>query len=135
MALLPPIARLVLESFPKDEQKWLGILLQPLNQFIEATYAALNRGLTLKDNLAADIRELNCDSAGPFKLAWNLKQRPLTVNVGAVRRTDGSVFTLADAVGVRWSFTQSGELQIDQVVGITPTASAKYTLTLVCFTG
>lgn len=135
MASLPPIVRLVLETFPKEEQKWLGLLLQPLNQFIEATYAALNRGLTLKENLAADIRELNADSTGPFKLAWNLNQRPVAVHIGNLRRTDGSTFTLGAAVSIRWSFTQTGELQIDQIIGITPTATAKYTFTLVCFTG
>ena len=135
MALLPPIARLVLETFPQAEQKWLPLLLQPLNSFIESVYGALNRSLTLRENMAADIRELTADSAGPHKLAWNLKSRPLTVHVGNVRRLDGASFSIVDAVGVRWSFTQDGALQIDQIVGVVPTASAKYIITLVCFTG
>jgi hypothetical protein len=135
MALLPPIARLVLETFPNAEQKWLPLLLQPLNSFIESVYGALNRSLTLRENMAADIKELNADSLGPFKLAWNLKQRPVAVFIGNIRRTDGSIVALPAAVSIRWSFTQAGELQIDQIIGITPTASEKYTLTLVCFTG
>lgn len=135
MSTLPPIQRLVLEDFPTDERKWLGKLLQPVNQFFESVYSALNRNLSLADNLSADVRTVELDGQFPLKLAWTLKSKPAAVLVGDVYRTDGTTITLSAAVFVQWQFNQSSQLQIDGVVGITPSGTAKYKVSLVSFTG
>jgi hypothetical protein len=134
MATLPPVQRLVTEDFA-DQKKWIGKLLLPLNDFMESVYRALNQGLTVKENLAADVRTVEVDGTYPLKLSWSLKSKPVAVVVGNVARSDGTALSLVDAVGVRWSYNQQSQLQIDQVVGITPSASTKYKLTLVSITG
>jgi len=133
MGLLPPIRRLVVEDFP--EQKWIGKLLSPINEFMESVYRNLNRQLTLRENVASDFHTAEVDGTYPLALAWTLKARPISVHVGNTVRSDGASFTITAAVGIRWSFNQSGQLQIDQVVGVTPTSSAKFKLTLLSFTG
>lgn len=44
-------------------------------------------------------------------------------------------FAMHQAVQVLWSYNQNGQLQIDDVVGITPSASNRFILTLECKTG
>lgn len=136
MAKLPNIRRLIVEDYPQTVRSWIGPkLLQPLNSFMESIYAALNRGLTLNENFAAEVRSVDLDGTFPLRLAWTLPQRPRAVLVGNCVRKDGVVESLTDAVGIRWSFNQQGQLQVDQVVGVTPSASDRYVLELVIFTG
>lgn len=134
MSTLPPISRLITEDFG-DQKKWIARLLQPLNQFMESIYAALNRGLTIKENMSGDIIITEVDGTFPVKLAWSLKSKPIAVNVGDIQRSDGGTFSLSGAPGIRWSYNQNGQLQIDQVTGITPTPAQKFKLTLQCYTG
>lgn len=136
MAKLPPISRLVTEDFA-DQKSWIGKLLQPVNQFMESVFAALNQGLTIKDNTTGDILTAELDGTLPLKLSWSGKSKPTVVLVGDIYRSDGSTVTLTAAVGIKWSFNQSGQLQIDTVLGLPVAASAsvKYKITLICFTG
>lgn len=134
MAKLPTLVKLVVEEF-KDQKAWIGKLLVTINDFMSSVNSALNRSLTIKENLAADMRTVELDGALPLKLSWDLKVRPRAVLVGDVYRSDGTEITLVDGVAIRWSFNQSGQLQIDQVVGISPSTSARYKLELVAFTG
>lgn len=134
MSTLPPIQRLVVEDF-QDQKTWIGRLLQPLNQFFESVYSALNKNLTIADNISGDVQTIELDGTFPIKLAWKLKMRPVALLVGNVYRSDGSSTTLTEAVFLQWNFNQSSQLQIDGVVGITPTDAAKYKVLIVCFTG
>ena len=135
MSQLPPINRLTLEDFPTEQRKWLGQLIQPLNQFIESVYSALNRNLTVSENCSGDIKLVELDGTFPVKLSWSLRSKPVAVLVGNVYKSDGSSLTLSAACFVQWSFNQSSQLQIDSVVGITPSGSTKYKVQLVCLTG
>lgn len=134
MSRIPPLRRILTEDFP-DQSEWIGKLIQPINDHMEKVVAALNKGLTVADNMAAKIIDVTVDGSYPLKVAWDLRTRPRTVLVGAVRRADGVPFTLANAVQVQWQFNQSGELQIDTVVGITASGTDKYILTLEVKTG
>lgn len=134
MSRLPPVQRLVTEDFA-DQKKWIGKLLSPINQFMESVYQSLNQGLTLQENMAAAVLETQLEGQFPAKIAWTLKSKPVAVLVGQVELVSGATVSLTDAIGIRWSYNGQGVLQIDQIVGITPSTTAKYRLTLVCFTG
>jgi hypothetical protein len=137
MATLPTVRRLVVEDF-QQEKKWIGKLFDPVNNFMESVLSAFNRNLTLKENLAADIVSVTLSSVPtattPAPVAWALRRAPVAIFVGQVARADGAAFTLSAAVGVQWEFGTKG-LQITNLVGLTPTNSAQYTLALVAFTG
>lgn len=137
MAQLPPVRRLVVEDF-QQEKKWIGKLFQPLNTFMEQTLSAFARNLTLKENVAADILTVTLSSvptlASPAAIAWSLKKAPVAIFVGTASRLDGASFTASAAIWIQWQFGASG-LQITNLVGITPTSSIQYSLTLVAFTG
>lgn len=141
MATLPTVRRILAEKFPS--LKWMPELLDPLNSFIEQTVQALNRQLTVDQNMAGAFVIAEVDGIYPLKLQWTLKVRPKWVVVGAVARVDGVPCSISEALQVQWSFNQAGNLQIDGVAGdLTvggiskpPAVTDKYRLTLLCLTG
>lgn len=135
MSALPPIQRLITEDFQPEQRKWLPKLFQPINQFFESVYGALNKGLTIADNISGEIKTIEVNGTYPLKLSWGQKSKPVAVIVGNAYRSDGTSVTLSSAVYCQWQFNQSSQLQIDGVVGISPTDSEKYKVLIVCFTG
>jgi len=132
MAQVPSKRRLVTEDF-KSQIGWIEKLIQPINEYMESTTAALNKALTIKDNFAGDIQVVELDGVWPVKVSWKIA-RPAAVLVGNTVKSDSSSLVLTGAVQVQWSFNQSGQLQIDSVVGITPTSAVRYKVTLVILT-
>jgi hypothetical protein len=102
---------------------------------MESVRAALVNSLTVNENMAGMIKTVELDGNFPTKVAWTLSSRPMSVLVGNVYKSDGSSFTLSAAVQVQWSFSQTGQLSIDAVTGITPTSATKYKVTLECKAG
>ncbi len=133
MAKLPSLLNISPESFA--DVKWMPRLLGPVNLFMQSVVAAFNKQLTIEDNFAGKVMSAVLDGTMPMKLAWPLGAHPMLVVVGQVARVDGVSFTAADTVGIQWSFNQASQLQIDSVTGITPSASIRYRLTLLCLTG
>lgn len=135
MALLPPTKRLVPEDYP-TQMSWIEQLLQPLNQFLESTVAALNRGLTLNQNLDAQVLDITvtttAGSAAPVTLVpVTTKSRPTAVLIGNCRYASGNGTTAA--VFPLWEYLPaSRQIKINTIYGLG--ASTKYTLTLVIFT-
>lgn len=117
MSRIPPLRRISAEDF-KEQAAWIDRLIVPLNDFFERTTSALNRSLTINDNFAGEIRTVDIDGQFPLKLVWSLAARPTVVFVGNAYRSDGTAITTSPQV--RWSFNQSGQLQIDSMPGLLP---------------
>lgn len=56
MANLPTIKSIRLEDLGAEAPSWIVNLLSPLNEFIESMYSALNKDITLVDNVRASFR-------------------------------------------------------------------------------
>lgn len=135
MGALPPIRRLLVEDF-SSQRSWITPLLVIFNSFTEAVVSVLNKGLTVRENTTGDILTLTLAGTLPVSVVWTKKLPPTCVLVGNVARTNGETVTITDAVGVTWSMSADGKsLQVDSVVGIAPTSSTRYFLTLLCFQG
>jgi hypothetical protein len=131
---LPSIRRLRPEDFP-DQSDWIDMLLQPLNQFMDTIWRNIDKNLTLAQNLQAEIRTVQVDSTSPaLKLRNTLNLKPTAVLVGNTTRVDGTPFTLTTSVQVQWSLDTDGSIIIDNVVGVTPSSTEEYYLTLLVFT-
>jgi hypothetical protein len=133
MAKIPPIRRISTEDF-KEQAGWIEKLIAPINEYMERTTSALNRSLTINDNFAGEIRVVEVDGTYPLKLAWNLSSRPQAVLVGQTALSSGAPLTLTEAVQIQWTFNQAGQVEITGVVGVTPSSTVKYKLTLVFLT-
>ena len=87
MAAVPSIRRLLLEDFP-DQAEWIEKLLQPVNQYMEQSAAAL-RALTINDNMLGAIKTVELDGTFPVKIAWSVA-KPVSVLVGCLLYTSPS---------------------------------------------
>lgn len=136
MAAIPDLKRIIVDRLPSSVRTWVGTeIATPVNGFMDSVVRALRRELTLNENLAAEIRKVELDGTMPLNLVWTLSAKPRAVLVGAAYRKDGTAVALTNAVYVRWQFNSAGQLQLDQVVGVTPTPAARWVLELVTFTG
>lgn len=139
MAALPPIRSLRLEDY-QSQKAWIGPFLTVMNTFMTTVVSALTRNLTLIDNTTSDIKYIQLSSVptstAPASVSWSKMIIPVAVIIGNVKLSTGAATTLSTAVQVQWQMSQDNKsLQITNVVGITPTATTQYVLTLICIAG
>jgi len=132
--IIPPLKRLVVEDFT-SQKGWIDKLIQPLNQFFEGISTALGKGLTIGDNFDGEVRSFETVNTYPIKLAWTRKNRPRAVWVVDWAAKSGATPTITAAVQVQWSNASDGSLQIDKVVGISPTGAIPYTVKIIAISG
>ena len=119
MAQIPPINRLVTEDFP-EQNKWIGKLIQPLNQFMLGAVNALNKGLTFRDNFNAQIREIDVRGSLPFAPVTFQSSvgNPAGLWVIAARDKDTSTNAIiSSAITVDWAY-RNGTVVIQNVAGL-----------------
>lgn len=138
MSELPQIRRLLVEDF-MEQKEWISKLFIPLNNFMDGTFGALNRGITLRQNMAADIKVVTVNrvptAADYIGVPWTIPQKPISVHVGRIVRTDNTAVVLAAAIQIQWEYDTNKGLRLTNLLGVTPTATATYDLTLAIFTG
>jgi hypothetical protein len=128
MARIPAINRLVQEDF--KDQPWIGKLLQPLNSFMTEVIAALNKSLTLSENLAAMVTVQRVKSGSPISFTpvtfTSTIGRPVGVYVvQCVDVSNAQVMTVP--VSASWSYNPGNNLiSIDYVSGLWTTAFMTY---------
>lgn len=59
MSSLPSFRRIVEQDYPQEDQELVRLLASSLNYGIEVLYSLLNGKLTIKDNLASTIKEID----------------------------------------------------------------------------
>ncbi len=124
------------EDYP-SEAEWIDRLLAPLNSFMTSTVTALTKGLTIDENLQAQIQELTFTTTNPvtdgFPLYFSVKSggRPRTVTVGFCEDVASPTTAFTTAVFPTWSFTPDGRVKISYISGLT--VSTKYRIRFVCF--
>ena len=137
MSKLPQIKRLAIEDFA-DQKSWIGKLLSPLNQFMDAVFQALNNQLTFSDNLSAIVKVISVPGLPtgtpyPIYFSWPLKAKPVGVWVVSAMEPSGVHSTFAAAVAVDWQYTERNQVQINSFPGLSTTTA--YNVTIVAITG
>jgi len=138
MSELPQIRRLLVEDFI-EQKEWISKLFIPLNNFMDGTFISLNRGITLRQNMAADIKTVTLNRVPTAldyaSVGWNIPQAPISMHIGRIVRTDNTAVVLAAAVQVQWEYDTRKGLRLTNLIGLTPTSTETYDLTLAIFTG
>lgn len=139
MAVLPPIRKLYIEDYA-SQKNWIGPFLIIMNTFMTTVVTALAKNLTLVDNTTSDIKYVTLSgvptASAPANVAWSKSIVPIAVIVGNVRLSTGAAFTLSSTVQIQWQMSQDNKsLQVTNIVGVTPTSSSQYVLTLLCIAG
>jgi len=128
------IKKIITEDF-QEQKSWIGKLVSPLNQFMDSVSSALNNRLTINDNMSGLTKSILVDGTYPLKIAWPMSQKPTIVLVGNCKKVNGVHTPVTSAVYVDWSVSSDGSLSIDNVTGITASASDVYQITIVALTG
>lgn len=118
--------RILQEDF--KDQPWIGRLLTPINEIFSQLNSIINGGLTIKDNLRAEIKELEIrDTDIPLKFRCKYPEKPKSIVVGFVEEIAGSPAVITNPVWVHWSWDQE-VVTVLSVTGITP--GTKYRINL-----
>ena len=134
MAQLPPIKRFLIDDFP-SEASWIGTLLYPLNLLLNTIYANLNNGLTIQQNMQAQINTLSVTGANPTtSYQWKFSSigAPLGVTIVNSVQTNSPITPIVNAVTCQWSYS-AGTVTISNVTGLTN--SNTYNVTFITWGG
>lgn len=119
MGTLPAIKRFLVDDFP-DQASWIGNLLYPLNLLLNTIYANLNNGLTIAQNMQAQIAVLPVTGASPttsFNWKFSTSGAPLGITVVNVAQTSGAGSSILAAASCQWSYS-AGIISITNITGL-----------------
>ena len=133
---LPTIKKILREDL-KDAPSWVNGLVDPLNTFMETTYQALNKNITLNDNIASFTTELTYRTVStyptdqPTQSFMNiLKTRPFGVQL--LQILDKSTYLPpTGAVGALPWILNGNQIVIHPITGLA--ADKTYIVRLVIF--
>lgn len=110
MAKINSSKKLVLEDLPAEVRPWMKKVVEPLNRFLEQVYYALVNGLTITDNLKAQLSTSTVEpnQVYPIRIAWTLNERPNAVLVASISDDLGQA---VPAYSMTWTY-DSGVLKL-----------------------
>lgn len=124
MAKINSTKKVVIEEFPEDVRGWMRKLLDPLNRFLEQAYFALVKGLTIGDNLKAQVNSYTVTTTQtyPISIGWNLNERPTAYLVAQIQNPTGAA---VPAYAMEWYY-DNRQVKVT-LTGLT--AATKYNVT------
>lgn len=134
MGLLPTIKRFVVDDFP-DQASWIGTLLYPLNLLLNTIYSNLNNGITIAQNMVAQVATLPITGSSPTtSIQWKFStiSAPIGITVVNVVQTAGSGSVILGAVSCQWSYN-AGTISISNITGLNSANS--YNITFIVWGG
>lgn len=134
MGTLPSIKRFAVDDYP-DQASWIGTLLYPLNLLLNTIYANLNNGITIAQNLQAQVAILPMAGSAPTtSIQWKFASigAPLGITVVNVAQSNGSSTTNLGAVSCQWSYS-AGTISITNITGLNSANS--YNVTFIVWGG
>jgi len=133
---LPSFKRLIRTDFKQEFQALVDQLSVSINVGIENIYDALNRKLTLRDNIACTVKEIDVkvDEAGTpstttqFQMDISNRLDGIVV-ISALNQTTSSMYPTS-GIFISWTQTQTGIL-INNITGLQ--SEQTYRLKIVAF--
>lgn len=124
--IIPSQTTIRVEDFPKEEQKWIGRLLFPLNQFLLAATSAINGNITPGDNIPSQDQVFNfvygSSTNFPMVYAWNLPNAPVEVRLASITENASAI-----AAVISWSYS-NGLVSLGSVVKLTTSGVSALTV-------
>lgn len=133
---LPTIKKILREDL-KDAPTWVNGLIDPLNVFMEMVYQALNKNITLSENVASFVKELTYITGSSYPTSQDLftfnnelKTRPVGVLPLQVYERN-TYIAAAGPVYIPWIYQNGNQIQVSTITGLE--ASKTYTVRVVVF--
>lgn len=131
MARLNNIKRIIKENMPEEVQKWIDLLLFPLNNAISQFTYALSNQLTINDNMLGTVKTFNLTSSQfPFTFNHGLNIQPKICFIGQINDTSASPATFTVAPYAQWFLgSTANTIVIQTITGLDPAKT--YSITFV----
>lgn len=131
---LPTIKKILREDL-KDAPEYVNGIIGPVNSFMEWVYQALNKNISLADNISSFVREFTYTTSAtyPADMVMQTFQNELRARATGViimQVVDKTNYIPHAATGVSW-VELNGAIQIHLVTGLE--ASKTYTVRVVVF--
>lgn len=133
MANVPEKQQIVPEDFRPDEQELAAKIADPVNTYIEQLNGILDNGLTIADNLRAEIRVVNVTGGQPTTFSYARSSKPVGLWVIDYSNITDPTEVLSVAVQAKWSYDGRGNITLNNVTGLT--GGEKYNITLIAISG
>jgi len=133
MGMLPTIKRFLIEDYP-SQASWIGSLLYPLNLLLNTIYANLNNGLTIGQNMLAQVNTLSISGSSPTtSYLWKFSSGGAPIGVFVINAAATSATApILGAVSCQYTYN-AGVITITNVTGLTP--GNTYNITFVTLGG
>ena len=139
MASLPTIKRVQRTDLGSNVPEWVDSLLSPINQFMEEIYSAFNRNLTIPENVAGQIIDINFKTLSDYsnnktfteiRVLSKLKIRTKVLLVGQCTKI-GDPSKKHDAIFLTWYDNNDGTISIRYISGLEN--DSEYNITIIGF--
>lgn len=128
MARIPPL------KSGKPGKTSLEELIKLTNEFFRGIIYALNRRLTVSENMDGEVRVIELDGNFPVTFKWTRPTPPKAIWPVRVQRKDGTATALSAGFIVEWAY-EDGVVSIVNTPGLTSSTSDTYKLTLISLVG
>lgn len=127
---LPIVQQLNRQDFP-EAPAWISKVLYPIQLFFTIVYGALNKQLTLQDNLSCAIKQFSIvagplDTDNTFSFSIDLKRTPVELNAYCTN-ADGNYAPVYPQVS--WNYINN-QIVINGIKGLTDTLKYNFTITV-----
>ena len=120
---LPNIQK-ILRQDVSEAPDWILKVIGPINGFFEEVYAGLNRNITLRENIACNIADVQFSTSSAYPSAFTtctlpskLRTVPEGVLILKISEKADNMTLIADPVSLQWSPVEGG-VRIDMVNGL-----------------
>lgn len=118
----PPSIKKILREDVKDAPSWVNAIIDPLNNFMESVYQALNKNITFGENVACFIKEITYKTPATYPVMDDVQflttLKTKAVGVFLLQAIDKATYTPAvGPVYVPW-YENNGNIVIRPITGL-----------------
>lgn len=118
----PPTQKKISRENIKDAPPWIGEIIDPVNNFMESVYQALNKNITFNENISSFVKELNYKTPSTYPVMDNVQfltsLKTKAIGVFPLQVIDKATYTPAlGSVYVPW-IENNGNIVIYPISGL-----------------
>lgn len=135
MSNIPDFKRMLREDFKDVPGEWIDKLIYPINSFSEQVTSAMNRNLTIGENVTGMIYTTSFSTPSTYiknksfnqiNMPWNFRVAPRSVTIGQLINQDNDA-PITNPVSLDWRQTGPNAITIRFMAGLKN--NTKYTVT------
>lgn len=139
MALLPTLKKVQRADLSGDVPQWIDGILSYINQFTEEIYSAMNRNITIPENVKGQIKVLEFRTASDYISAQTFEEQTFLNSLGRKMQVlfvgnvvnESNLTYKYSGLSVSWQDNGNGTITVRYISGLEN--SKNYRITLLGF--